>query len=129
MPQSTIKLLEDFAGYCAVKNKVIAKNIANIGTENYRRQDVVFKDVLNENMNSLLKTSGGKYAEDISSASTPKYEIITDNSQDKVSGVNNVDIDKEMADLAENNLNFSFAAKKIGDYYKTIDSVIQGNPV
>ena len=129
MPLSTIKLLEDFAGYCAVKNKVIAQNIANVGTENYKRQDVFFKEVLDENTNSLLKKSDGSYIENNNADSMPKCEIVTDNSQDKVSGVNNVDIDKEMADLAENNLNFSFAAQKIGDYFKKIDSVIQGNPV
>ncbi len=129
MSLSTIKLLEDFAGYCAVKNKVIAQNIANVGTENYKRQDVLFKEVLGENTNSLLKKSDGSYIENINADSMPKCEIVTDNSQDKVSGVNNVDIDKEMADLAENNLNFSFAAQKISDYFKKIDSVIQGNPV
>ena len=129
MPLSTIQLLEDFAGYCAVKNKVIAQNIANVGTENYKRQDVLFEELLGENTNSLLKKPDGSYIENINADSMPKCEIVTDNSQDKVSGVNNVDIDKEMADLAENNLNFSFAAQKISDYFKKIDSVIQGNPV
>ncbi len=129
MPLSTIKLLEDFAGYCAVKNKVIAQNIANIGTENYKRQDVLFKEVLDENTSSLLKKPDGSYSVNNYADSMPKCEIVTDNNQDKISGVNNVDIDKEMADLAENNLNFSFAAQKIGDYFKKIDSVIQGNPV
>ena len=46
MQSSGIKTLEKFIDYCAVKNKVISKNIANIGTENYRRQDVDFKTCL-----------------------------------------------------------------------------------
>ncbi len=125
---SEIKLLQDFASYCAQRNKIISQNIANIGTENYRSQDVVFKNVLNENMSSYLKTADGLQPVESENNSTPPYEIITDNSTDKVSEVNNVDIDKQMANLAQNQLNYSFAANKIGDYFKDIDSVIKGTP-
>ncbi len=124
--QETIKLLENFASYCAERNKIISQNIANVGTENYKRQDVVFKDLLDQNMNSDLNTSGTGQFAGVNNSTLPNYEIVTDNSQDNVSGVNNVDIDKEMANLAENNLNFSFAAQKIGDYYKELDNVING---
>ncbi len=41
-------------------------------------------------------------------------------------GFYNVDIDKEMADLAENYFNFKFATNKISNYYKTIQNVIKG---
>ncbi len=125
---SEIKLLQDFASYCAQRNKVISQNIANIGTQNYRSQDVVFKNVLNDNMNSYLKTADGIQPAESDNSPTPPYEIITDNSKDNVSEVNNVDIDKQMANLAQNQLNFSFAANKIGDYFKDIDSVIKGTP-
>ena len=60
MPTS-VKLLQNLLDYCAVKNKTIAKNISNIGTENYKREDVVFKNLLDENVNSFLKTSDGKH--------------------------------------------------------------------
>ena len=126
MSQSTINLLENFAGYCALKNKVIAQNIANVGTENYRRQDVVFKDVLNENMSSILKTSDDRHIGVNESGNIPDYQVVTDPSNNDNSGVNNVDIDKEMSDLAVNNLNFQFATKKIGDYFKNIQMVIKG---
>jgi flagellar basal-body rod protein FlgB len=56
MPE-TVKILQNLLDYCSVKNKVIAKNIANIGTENYKREDVAFKDVLADNVNSLLETT------------------------------------------------------------------------
>lgn len=126
MPGSTIKLLEDFSRYCAVKNKVISKNIANIGTQNYQREDVVFKDVLNENISSLLKTTELQHIGMSNGETSPDYEIKIDKSADNVSGVNNVDIDKEMSELAENTLNYKFATKKIGDYFKNIQMVIKG---
>ena len=126
MPQSTINLLENFADYCALKNKIIAQNIANVGTENYQRQDVVFKDVLNENINAQLKATEAKHIGAGSLAAVPEYQVITDASRSDTSGVNNVDIDKEMSELAVNNLNYQFAAKKIGDYFKNIQMVIKG---
>jgi flagellar basal-body rod protein FlgB len=40
------------------------------------------------------------------------------------SGINNVNIEKEMSDLAENTLRFKFATKKVAEYYKTIQNVL-----
>ncbi len=128
MPISTIKLLEDYSSYCAEKNKILSENIANIGTENYQRKDVVFKNMLNDNMNSMLVTNDSTHIGSIQPNNNDEksYQIITDKSKDDVSGINNVDIDKEMSELAENTLNFQFAAKKISDYYKNLQNVIKG---
>ncbi len=126
MSVSTIKLMENFADYCAVNNKVIRKNIANIGTEGYQREDVVFKDVLNENMTSMLKTTDPRQIGGTNVPDAPEYEIKVDKSNNNASGINNVDIDKEMSNLAENSLNFSFITQKMGDYFKNIQMVISG---
>lgn len=125
---STVKLLENLLNYCAVKNKVIANNIANVQTENYKRQDVTFKNLLNENVNSLLKTTEPKHLPAINSTSDSdsNFEIIYDDSSDNTSGINNVSIEHEMSELAENTLRFKFASKKVGDYYKTLQNVIRG---
>jgi flagellar basal-body rod protein FlgB len=127
MSQPTIKLLENFAGYCALKNKIIAKNIANVGTENYHSQDVVFKNVLDDNMTALLKTDDSRQFGANKPDSLPEYNVVTDKSNNDTSGVNNVDIDKQMSELAVNNLNFQFTSKKIGDYFRNIQMVIKGN--
>ncbi|HED08234.1 MAG TPA: flagellar basal body rod protein FlgB [Ignavibacteria bacterium] len=126
MPQSTIKLLENFANYYAVKQKVIANNIANIGTENYKRLDVKFKDVLDENLKANLKTTEENHIAINTSDYKQNFEIVKDQSMDNASGINNVDIDTEMAELAANNLNFKFATMKIRDYFKTMQGVIRG---
>ncbi|MFA7229061.1 MAG: flagellar basal body rod protein FlgB [Melioribacteraceae bacterium] len=127
MPTS-VKLLQNLLDYCAVKNNVIAKNISNIGTENYRREDVVFKDVLNENVNSILKTSNGKHLSIVAgnNSADSKFEHILDENTEMESGINNVNIDQEMTELAENTLRFKFASRKVGDYYRNIQNVIKG---
>jgi hypothetical protein len=42
------------------------------------------------------------------------------------SGINNVNIEKEMSELAENTLRYKFASRKVGDYYRTLQKVIKG---
>jgi len=125
---STVKLLENLLNYCVVKNKVIANNIANVQTENYKREDVSFKSLLKENSDAILKTTNSKHLPAINSTqdNNPDFEIIYDESSENVSGINNVNIEKEMSELAENTLRFKFASKKVGDYYKTLQNVIRG---
>lgn len=125
MPEP-VKLLENLLDYCAVKNKTIAKNISNIGTENYKREDVVFKNLLDENVNSFLKTSEGKHIATLQTdnSQNPKFDYVVDNSDNMESGINNVNIDKEMTELAENTLRYKFASRKVGDYYRNIQNVI-----
>jgi flagellar basal-body rod protein FlgB len=124
MQSSGIKSLEKFIDYCSTKNKVISKNIANIGTENYKRQDVDFKSILSENMGQM-KATNPKHLK-LTQGNKPNFEITKDNSLDNVSGVNNVDIDQEMSELAANSIQFRFASRKIGDYYRNLQNVIKG---
>ena len=124
MQSSGIKSLEKFIGYCSTKNKVISKNIANIGTENYKRQDVDFKSILSDNMGQMTGTNP-KHIK-LAQNNKPEFEISKDNSLDNVSGVNNVDIDQEMSELAANSIQFRFASRKIGDYYRGLQNVIKG---
>lgn len=127
MPTS-VKLLSNLLDYCTEKNRVIANNIANIGTENYRRQDVVFKEILNESSTSLMKKTEAQHLEGIkdSQLTNQKYEYIEDQSTEMDSGSNNVNIEREMSELAENTLRFKFASRKVGDYYKLMQRVIKG---
>ena len=49
-----------------------------------------------------------------------------DESEEMVSGSNNVNIEREMSELAENTLRFKFASKKVGEYYRSMQNVIKG---
>jgi len=124
MESSSIKSLEKFISYCATKNKVLSKNIANIGTENYKREDVDFKSILANDMGQM-KGTNPKHLK-LPGFNQPQFDISKDKSLDNVSGVNNVDIDKEMSELAANSIQFRFASRKIGDYYRGLQNVIKG---
>lgn len=125
---SSVKLLQNLLDYCAVKNKVISKNIANVGTEGYQREDVEFRNLLDEKVNSGLRTSNAKhfFALNNPSESQSGFNIVLDKEGEMSTGINNVNIDQEMSELAENTLRFRFASKKVGDYYRGIQNVIKG---
>jgi flagellar basal-body rod protein FlgB len=127
MATSNINLLENYVSHLATKNKVISQNIANIGTEGYTRQNVNFKDVLNSELNTSVKKTDSKHIGISNSQQTGiKNEIFLDKSKEPNGGINNVDIETEMAELAENAINFKFSAKKIAMHYKALRDVIKG---
>jgi len=127
MSGSNIQLLEKFIDYCSLKNKTISKNIANIGTENYRREDVNFGELFDENLNNQLKTDNPKHIK-ISLPVEPEagLGIVNDSKTEGTSEVNNVNIEKEMAELAKNTIDFRFAAKRLAFEFKEIQSAIKG---
>lgn len=127
MPQPITKTLERMLDYSALKQKVINKNIANIGTEGYKREDVQFRDILAENMSADLKTTRSQHFDINGMQGNSELEVVNDPDGQLYSGVNNVNIDTEMAEMAENSLKFKFASKKMADYYKNLQNVIRGS--
>lgn len=127
MAAPVVKSLERMLDYCTQKQKVISRNIANIGTEDYQRQNLEFKQIFSDTMGSNLRVSDEKHFTSLNSSSADsEYQLTYDNSVEKISGINNVDIDQEMAEMAENTLKFKFAARKMSDYFKSIQNVIKG---
>ncbi len=122
MSTSNIKLLEDFISYCSLRNKVISNNIANVGTEGYRREDVKFADVLYENIGNLKKTDTRHFNISVTDESS---QIELDKNKDIASGINNVNIDEEMAELAKNTIQFKFGSQRIAYNFKMLQEVIK----
>lgn len=128
MAESTIKQVENFLGFCVERHKVISRNIANIGTDNYIREEVSFANTLNGQLNSNLKTSSGKHIIPGKSSSqiNNNFDVKRSDESEALSGVNNVDIETEMSLLAENTLLYKFASRKVSSYYRTIQNVVKG---
>ena len=127
MAASNINLLENYISHLSTKNKVISQNIANIGTEGYTRQSVKFQEMLSNEMNSSIKKTDNKHMGLSSSAQLgTANEIFLDKSKEPNGGINNVDIETEMAELAENAINFKFSAKKIAGHFQMMRDVIKG---
>lgn len=110
------KVLEKVLDYSALKHKVIGQNIANAETKGYKRRDVEFKDLLQSNIQNLQS----------SQSKNSQLNVKIDEESAVISEGNNVDINREMADMAQNSIMFKFASKKLSAYYESIQSVIKG---
>lgn len=110
------KVLEKLLDYSALKHKVIGQNIANADTKGYKRRDIEFKELLQSNMQDLQS----------SQSKTSPFNVKIDEESPVISEGNNVDINREMADMAQNSIMFKFATKKLSGYYQSLQSVIKG---
>lgn len=125
MPENTIKLLEKLLDYSSAKQRVLSENISNVSTKGYKRKDVEFDDFLSNEMKGDMKATNNKHISFTQNSGNNIKEVYTDD-DNLNSGVNNVDVNKEMAELAKNQLMFKFGVKKLQGYYSTIQNVIRG---
>ncbi|MGN0497242.1 MAG: flagellar basal body rod protein FlgB [Lachnospiraceae bacterium] len=118
-----INVLDKAADAANTRNEVLANNIANVDTPNYKRKDVSFQNYLEQaligaeplstrvaEVNTHLSDFGGVTYTD---SSVLSYRL--DN--------NNVDIDTENAYLAENQIRYNALVEQIGqefNRYKTV---------
>lgn len=116
-----------------LRSKAIANNIANVNTPGYKRIEVTFEDELRKALdNGKLRgtRTDDKHLElgklDISSINA---KVKKPNDPTLSSGVNNVDIDSEMAKLAENQILFNYSAKFLRGKFSRLNAAIQSKDI
>ncbi|MFC4320188.1 flagellar basal body rod protein FlgB [Litchfieldia salsa] len=119
----TINSLEQALKYASTKQKAISHNIANVDTPNYKAKDVTFKTDLTNSMRAL-KTSE-KHVE-FTGGRTGGINITTKTGTMFNHNGNNVDIDKEMASLAKNQIYFNAVADRISSKFNSLKTVVKG---
>lgn len=123
----TISTLENALNYSTTKQKVISQNIANIDTPNYKAKEVSFKAVYNEALSGSLaanKTSQ-KHTDFKNSRNSTSTVIYIKPVTYNESG-NSVDIDKEMTDLATNQIYYNALTERISGKFSSLQNVIRG---
>lgn len=121
----TINLLEKGLDYSSAKGKAISQNIANVDTPNYKTKNVDFKKVLsNENSKGIKAYKTDSKHIDFADSTTRKTFDISNlrYRQD----LNGVDIDKEQADLAANQIYNSALIERLNGKFNSLQSVIKG---
>ncbi|MCL1947224.1 MAG: flagellar basal body rod protein FlgB [Chitinivibrionia bacterium] len=115
------------------RQKVIANNIANVETPGYHRKEVAFEDALSAAIDKTKLNGTRTNAKHLplgrSNVGDLQYEIFTPVDHTMPSGVNNVDIDHEMSQLAENQISFSYALRFMKSNYAKLNSAIKGQPI
>lgn len=111
----TMYVLEKALDTATLRQRTIAHNIANVNTPGFKRYQVSFEDQLNQALGfepglPLYRTNPYHL-----SLSSPELvpRVSRDNSTTMRQDGNNVDIDREMVDLAQNSLNFNVAVQQL----------------
>ncbi|MFP4528265.1 MAG: flagellar basal body rod protein FlgB [Candidatus Kapaibacterium sp.] len=115
----------------ALRQRTISKNIANVNSPHYRPEMVRFEEFF-QDQNVVVrgeKTDGhhiplGKpeiaaVKGEVDEAPVPGPEVY-------FSGETHVNIDKEMSNLAQNQIRFRFASKMVNGYFTGMQSSISG---
>jgi len=103
-----LQVIEKGLDASSMRQKVLSNNVSNAETPGFKRSDVDFKKALDKAMgtsNTLsLKLSSPKHIAGVTDG--PENLIVTDQSSLHNNG-NNVDIDREMTNIAENGIYFN----------------------
>ncbi|MEC0767255.1 flagellar basal body rod protein FlgB [Bacillus atrophaeus] len=121
----TIQNLENALGRANVKQKVITNNIANIDTPNYKAKKVSFQNLLNQESSRLESVKTDYRHVDFSHTGSNGSIVANSNTAYQQNG-NNVDIDKEMTDLAENQINYQALVERMSGKFNSLKTVLTG---
>ena len=125
------KVIEKSLDASLLRNEAIAQNIANVDTPGYNRKTVSFEEqlrnALSNNSNFVGKRTYPKHIP-IGSTSIDDIKInITEDKSDldmRLDG-NNVDIEQEMALMAENHIKYEVLIQRMTGTFNRMKSVIR----
>ena len=125
---SMIKNYSKLLDLSSLKNKVTAANIANVETPNYERQTFDFDSELKKSMEEPrikpVETHPRHIPLSNSNANPPNIKSIK--SSVNSTGVNSVDIDREMAELAQNQITYQYGSKMLSKKFNGLRDAIKG---
>lgn len=120
----------------SLRHKAIATNLANITTPGYRAQHVTFEEQLQGALGPDGLTGAATHPNHIpigqNSVATvqpavEQQDAVSNPRQDAMaSGLNNVDLDQEMAELAKNQIRFRFSARLLSETFRGLQKSIRG---
>lgn len=122
---STMQLLKAGLDASALRGKVIANNMSNINTEDFKRSYVSFEENLKSEIDKFsLKKTNDKHLSGTLGDSL--VEVKVDNSTSMRSDGNNVDLDLEKVDQAANSLMYNALITQANSKLNMTKSVISG---
>ena len=114
-----------------LRHAVLSNNIANVNTPYFKRSDVAFEDLLakelsldDEKQLPLVRTN--RLHLPMPSNGPVRGQIIADDSTSMRYDQNNVDIDREMAEVAKNNMYFNALARQMGNQFTILRASVSG---
>ena len=113
----------------SLRQKVLANNIANVNTPNFKRSEVVFETLLakelygdNDGCMDMVRTHDKHLP--MAPTGGARASVVQDNTTTMRTDNNNVDIDVEMANLAKNQIYYNALAQSAGGYFTKMKNII-----
>lgn len=129
LQSASFNRLERTLDAAVLRQTVSANNVANVDTPNFKRSDVVFEELLSQQMNSQTLTGRRTHPKHIpigSGSSPVESKIVVDSSSVMNNNLNNVDIDAEMSLIAKNQLRYNVVAQQVTHDIRNIRTAIGG---
>lgn len=123
------QVLEQALAASALRHKVIANNIANVNTPGFKKSRVRFEDELQQALDGSripLAVTNTRHLPGRHAAGIPAPQTVPVTGTTMRRDGNNVDIDQEMALMAENNIYYSALAQQMANYFNGIKTAING---
>lgn len=128
--QPAFRLLEKGLDAAALRQRVIANNVANVDTPMFKRSDVSFEDLLNQQLGAQAPLQGlrtdPRHIPIGPQNQFPSPVIVTDTQSVMNNNLNNVDIDYEMASMAANQLRYNVMVQEISSELKRVQTALDG---
>lgn len=113
-----------------LRQSVIANNIANVNTPGYKRQDVEFEAMLQDYLAgrraSMTATHASHFDAKAQMAGSLQPVITTDRSTSFRIDGNNVNIDVEMANQAQNTIKYNALTTQVNSQISRLKAAIKG---
>lgn len=125
---NNVRVLEKALDASHLRNEIISHNIANVDTPGFKRYSVLFEEMLNDQVEtrvSGIRTNDVHIPVGKDRTESIQPQVIKDNSKlsTRIDG-NNVDIEKEMAELAKNNIKYQMLIQNINTSFRRLKNVI-----
>jgi len=111
-----LELMGKLLDVAALRHRVIAGNLSNVNTPNYRRYEVKFEEMFNR----AMKQGGADRAKEI------EPQVILDELSPAKEDGNNVTLEKELGDLMKNSLYFETLTQLLSSKIDGIRNAITG---
>ena len=124
-------MLEKVLDLRSLRHNLLVSNIANVDTPNYKALDLDFKKELAKSMgtekdNGLKRTQPGHLPGNGGGLGNVRQSVVATSPLNIKGDGNSVDIDKVMANQAENSLMYSASAQILSKKFQGLKNVIMG---
>jgi flagellar basal-body rod protein FlgB len=113
----SIQMLNRLLDASALRQRVLANNLANADTPRFKRKDVEFREMLTKAVDSANASR---------ELSVVQPKIIVDTAAPSRPDGNSVSMQRELGEMTENSLLYQFATRAVSRKFDTIRKAIKG---